>query len=256
MLGHGDETRFLWLPTYRQATSTGRVDGRAQGGMLPVSDATTAAVDRWLAANGCRMLAKPHPLSPRPPEGAYQRITVIDEDWLAERGLSLYQALPAADCLITGASTVWVDFLLADRPMICAFPDAAEYVATRGIHSTRTRSGSRDRSSPGRPSCATRWRGWRPAATRSAPRGAACSCGCTATTTHAAPAVCWTRSASSRALRAGPWLPPCAASRTRPSPRAAARPGRRSRRRRPPPTVRARRVRPSPRAPPRTPRRP
>jgi CDP-glycerol glycerophosphotransferase (TagB/SpsB family) len=128
------ETLFLWLPTYRQATSTGRVDGNPYAGMLPVSDATTLAVDRWLAANDAWMLAKPHPLSPRPPEGVYERITVIDEDWLAERGLTLYESLAAADCLITDASAVWVDFLLADKPLICAFPDAEEYRRSRGIH--------------------------------------------------------------------------------------------------------------------------
>jgi CDP-glycerol glycerophosphotransferase (TagB/SpsB family) len=36
--------------------------------------------------------------------------------------------------LITDASSVWVDFLLVDRPMICCFPDLDEYRQTRHLN--------------------------------------------------------------------------------------------------------------------------
>jgi CDP-glycerol glycerophosphotransferase (TagB/SpsB family) len=42
--------------------------------------------------------------------------------------------LAAADCLITDASSIWVDFLLLGRPLICCFPDLDEYRRTRGIN--------------------------------------------------------------------------------------------------------------------------
>src|SRR6185437_12797320 len=42
--------------------------------------------------------------------------------------------LAAADCLITDASSIWVDFLLLGRPLICSFPDLDEYRETRGLN--------------------------------------------------------------------------------------------------------------------------
>jgi CDP-glycerol glycerophosphotransferase len=125
---------ILWLPTYRSRTWSGRIDGKAYSGTLPLSDDEMAELDAWLVANDSLVLAKPHPLS-RPPEvGRYQRIVNIGPEWLVEHELSLYTLLATADCLVTDVSSVWIDYLLLDRPMIFAFPDLDAYRRTRGLH--------------------------------------------------------------------------------------------------------------------------
>ena len=51
----------------------------------------------------------------------------------------------AADGLVTDASSVWIDYLLTQRPIIFAFPDIEEYRQRRGLNlapTPRTAPGS------------------------------------------------------------------------------------------------------------------
>jgi hypothetical protein len=125
-------TLFVWLPTFRR--SDFRLDGVDAGAALPLGLESLERVDRWLATNRAAILAKPHPLSRMYPAGAFDRIRTIDDAALTGAGLSLSSLLAAADCLITDASSVWVDFLLLARPMICCFPDLDEYRRSRVLN--------------------------------------------------------------------------------------------------------------------------
>ena len=57
----------------------------------------------------------------------------MDDAALAGQGLSLYPLLGAADVLLTDVSSVYVDFLLLNRPVIHTFADRAAYAANRGF---------------------------------------------------------------------------------------------------------------------------
>ncbi len=129
----GTETLFLWLPTFRR-NYAGQLDGVDSGAAIPLDLEGLQQVDRWLAANNAAILVKPHPLSRAYPEGAFTRIRTIDDAALRNAHLSLASLLADADCLITDASSVWVDFLLVDRPLICCFPDLDEYRTTRHLN--------------------------------------------------------------------------------------------------------------------------
>ena len=50
-----------------------------------------------------------------------------------ERSLSLYELLGATDLLISDISSVVIDYLLLDRPIIHAFSDLGEYESSRGF---------------------------------------------------------------------------------------------------------------------------
>jgi hypothetical protein len=126
-------TIFLWLPTFRR-NYAGQLDGVDSGAAIPLDLESLQRVDSWLAANNAAILVKPHPLSRAYPEGALTRIRTIDDAGLRNGRLSLASLLAAADCLITDASSVWVDFLLVDRPLICCFPDLDEYRTTRHLN--------------------------------------------------------------------------------------------------------------------------
>ncbi len=130
-----DETStiFIWLPTFRRSVF-GAYDGIDQHTAMPLDLESLQKVDRWLATKRAAILAKPHPLSRSYPAGAFERIRTIDEAALRSSRLSLCSLLAAADCLITDASSVWVDFLLLGRPLICCFPDLDEYRSTRSLN--------------------------------------------------------------------------------------------------------------------------
>ena len=125
-------TLFVWLPTFRGDISGG-LDGVDLDTGTPLDVEGLERVDRWLATNRSAILLKPHRRSRSIPE-SLERIQTIDEAALNSAGLPLSSILAAADCLITDASSIWVDFLLLSRPLICCFPDLEEYRGTRGLN--------------------------------------------------------------------------------------------------------------------------
>lgn len=125
-------TLFVWLPTFRGDISGG-LDGVDLDTGTPLDLEGLEQVDRWLAANHAAILLKPHRRSRSHPE-SLERIRTIDEVALNEARLPLSSVLAAADCLITDASSIWVDFLLLGRPLICCFPDLEAYRSTRGLN--------------------------------------------------------------------------------------------------------------------------
>lgn len=124
---------FLWLPTFRRNFAD-QLDGLDHGTAIPLDLAGLQELDRWLAAHQAATLVKPHPLSVAHPVGTLERIRTIDDAALRNARLTLSELLCATDCLITDASSVWVDFLLVGRPLICHFPDLNEYRANRGLN--------------------------------------------------------------------------------------------------------------------------
>jgi CDP-glycerol glycerophosphotransferase len=126
-------TLFTWLPTFRSDVHGG-LDGVDAGTGTPLDLQGLQKIDRWLVANRAAILLKPHRRSGSNPVEGLARIRTIDEAALSSASLSLSSLLGAADCLITDASSIWVDFLLLGRPLICCFPDLDEYRRTRGIN--------------------------------------------------------------------------------------------------------------------------
>lgn len=126
-------TLFVWLPTFRSGDSGG-LDGPDLDTGAPLDLEGLRSVDRWLAANRAAILLKPHRRSSSDSVAGLARIRTIDEVDLGSASLSLCTILAAADCLITDASSIWVDFLLLDRPLICCFPDLDAYRKTRGLN--------------------------------------------------------------------------------------------------------------------------
>ena len=138
LLGDTPARRLLvWLPTYRDHGPDrrgGRVDGVRFTGAVPLSPDEQVRLDDWLSANDTVLVVKPHPSALAPQHGQYRRIVVVDQADVTARSITTGELLGAADCLITDASSVWVDFLLQDEPVMFFFPDIAEYEASRGLY--------------------------------------------------------------------------------------------------------------------------
>ena len=124
----------VWLPTYRRAVLGKPVrDGRNFDNVAQFSGFNSITFEQWLRQHNFCCVIKPHPLSPIQERKASDRLLIADNGDLAARGLSLYPLLWAADVLLTDVSSVYVDFLLLDRPVIHAFADRAEYESSRGF---------------------------------------------------------------------------------------------------------------------------
>ncbi len=116
----------VWMPTFRRARAVGAVRARSYGASAAPDgrEDLTALVD-GLRERGMQLVIKAHPMDAdrRSREGA---VTVVEED-LVRAGTSLYSLLGASSGLVTDYSSVWVDYLLLDRPLAFLVPDRASY---------------------------------------------------------------------------------------------------------------------------------
>jgi CDP-glycerol glycerophosphotransferase (TagB/SpsB family) len=105
-----------YLPTFRErgADLADRVD--------------VAALDRLLATRGARLVVKPHPFETATIPDELGHVTALDEAG------ELSATLRHVDVLVTDYSSVLVDFLLLDRPVVCYAPDLDAYREQRGFY--------------------------------------------------------------------------------------------------------------------------
>lgn len=132
----GDRRLVVWLPTFRSTDiGVGRSDGEDLGTVTHFEGATVPAIDRLMGEIGAHCIIKPHPLAPAPETSKLENVTVMsDFDLRGTYGTTLYRLLAQADVLLTDHSSVWIDFLLTQRPVVFAISDLEEYSETRGFY--------------------------------------------------------------------------------------------------------------------------
>lgn len=117
----------VWMPTFRQARAVGAVRVRTDGPATATDDGRDdlAALLPALRERGLQLVVKPHPMDAdrRRWEGA----VTVDEADLVAAGVTLYALLGASSGLVTDYSSVWVDYLLLDRPLAFLVPDRTSY---------------------------------------------------------------------------------------------------------------------------------
>jgi CDP-glycerol glycerophosphotransferase (TagB/SpsB family) len=131
----GDRPLVVWLPTFRQSVrGQVRADGTDLGTVTQFAEADPGAVDEAMARLGAHCLIKAHPLAERPATSHLPGVTVWSNHEMEAAGLTLYELLAHADVLITDHSSVWIDFLLTQRPIVFAISDREDYEASRGYY--------------------------------------------------------------------------------------------------------------------------
>jgi CDP-glycerol glycerophosphotransferase (TagB/SpsB family) len=125
---------FLWLPTFRStALAGGRNDGKDLGNVFNCSDFSPGEFNRFLTSRNAVCFVKPHPMAKRQVNAQASNLVFIDETWLHKHQLTLYQLAGISDCLISDTSSIIVDYMLLDRPIVLLFEDIHEYEANRGF---------------------------------------------------------------------------------------------------------------------------
>ncbi|MGA0901188.1 MAG: CDP-glycerol glycerophosphotransferase family protein [Luteolibacter sp.] len=128
------ERLVAWLPTYRRSVRGElREDGTDYENIFEMPDVDPVCLNRNLKELNSILWIKPHPMAPSLSAREWSNIRIVDEKSLRQEGLSLYQLLSASELLITDISSVLIDFLLTDKPVIHAFPDIEQYKSSRGF---------------------------------------------------------------------------------------------------------------------------
>ena len=136
-LGLRPRSYVLWMPTFRSSTSGhGRswqdaptLSGRRPDGRSSDATETLAGLARDA---GVEVVVKPHPADSDRFERSGMRVLTTEE--IFDAGMSLYQFIGASAAMISDYSSVWVEYLDLDRPLLLYCPDIAEYLTGRGLN--------------------------------------------------------------------------------------------------------------------------
>lgn len=133
---HNCEKIIIWLPTFRQNKVVGLAqDGSKMDNPFNLDKLEIDKLNQILVENKAICLVKPHPVAQK--HFGFENLSnllFIDDFWVAKRGITLYQLIGCSDMLISDVSSVIIDYLLLDKPIICALSDFESYKKTRGFY--------------------------------------------------------------------------------------------------------------------------
>lgn len=130
--GREKKNYIMFLPTYRQHRlhMENAMTNRFPYGMPEVgTKEELRQLDELLGNLGMTLLFRPHPVQELSvfTREDLDNIEIADDDFLRDRGITLYECLAEAAALITDYSSVYFDFLLTDRPIGLTIGDRDEY---------------------------------------------------------------------------------------------------------------------------------
>lgn len=122
---------LLWMPTFR--VKDDNPDSTHGYAGLPFTESELLALDEWLDRRDTTIVVKLHPLELDSYRLATRRLVPLDHEALTRHGLTTYTILREFDALVTDVSSIWIDYLLLDKPVVFAFPDLEEFRRRRGL---------------------------------------------------------------------------------------------------------------------------
>ncbi|MGY6587767.1 MAG: CDP-glycerol glycerophosphotransferase family protein [Wenzhouxiangella sp.] len=131
-----DQRIILWVPTHRKAKSNPTDQSRSVFcGLLEkyLDEGLQRALDR----NNALLVIKPHPNDEPEAELASRssrsRIKLLTSQAITRCADDLYEMLPGTDALLTDYSSIYLDYLLLDKPLGFILDDIEQYRAERGF---------------------------------------------------------------------------------------------------------------------------
>lgn len=135
----GDKIIFF-MPTFRQSVMTpGKIEGDKDfTNFFGLPSLSLEHLEQFLEEKGLQLVIKLHPFeeiffASQLRNLHSQRIHVLNDAALKQAELDLYDTLGAADMLITDYSSVYIDYLLLDRPILFIPTDLDAYRENRGF---------------------------------------------------------------------------------------------------------------------------
>jgi len=124
---------ILWTPTYRYDKNYKIKDGIFNDTLPLLKEDDLIKLNSFLASIKSYMVIKLHPMDILNTYSFdnFSNIKILKDNVFLHEGCQLYSLLSEIDILITDFSSIYIDFLLLDRPIIFAIDDFDEYTKTR-----------------------------------------------------------------------------------------------------------------------------
>ena len=131
---------YFYNPTYRVKGERTIANGALYSNPLPLRWEEIKSIDEFLFRNDALLIVKYHPYEEEEKAETYRRfsnkvknILLLTSKELINHFISIYDLLPASSFLITDYSSIYLDYLLLDKPILFFCPDFTEYNKTRGF---------------------------------------------------------------------------------------------------------------------------
>lgn len=121
----------VWAPSYRGEPGDG-TSPDIRTGLYASTDLLSRLSDILLDLDAL-LVIKRHPYDRDPPIKGVPNVIEVRQSHLDNRQVGLYDMLAGADALVTDVSSVWIDFLLMDRPILIYVPDHDQFAQDRGF---------------------------------------------------------------------------------------------------------------------------
>ncbi len=122
---------LVWMPTFR-----GREPARGGAGVRSAPLLSPDGLTRLAAVlerRRCLLVLRRHPYEAQAAPVSVPGVVELTDAVLEAAGVGVYDVLAESDGLLTDLSSVWLDYLPLDRPVVIWFPDLDAYTADRPL---------------------------------------------------------------------------------------------------------------------------
>lgn len=130
----GYEEIIIYLPTFREGH--GRNEGLKTNELFNLDIVNYEELEQFLESKNYLLITKYHPYevdSINYDFKSSKHIYNLSNEDLVKNDIDLYELLPLTSMLITDYSSVYIDYLLLDKPIIFVDSDLEHYRSTRGL---------------------------------------------------------------------------------------------------------------------------
>ena len=126
---------IVWTPTFRQSAFLGHDDSSLQDLLPLISESEWEELNKWLKDHNAEMFVKLHPMQDTRgfEKKEFSSLKIYSDKAFVKEDRDIFEMLSQADALISDYSSVFLNFLLLNRPIAFALPDFEEYTKTRGL---------------------------------------------------------------------------------------------------------------------------
>lgn len=129
---------LFWMPTFRRKSATEMMNvrkGIRLDNPFEVEGFDIERFNQLLVEQNAICLLKPHYFYlTGNHKSAYSNILMIDDEWIGEQGINLYELIACTDIMITDFSSVMLDYTLLEQPVVCFCTDLEDYRKTQGLY--------------------------------------------------------------------------------------------------------------------------
>ena len=129
---------IFWMPTFRKSNNETLSEDYIENQTgLPIFETKNSLqqFSRFLKARNVLLVFKLHHLQAELPvfQTHFDNILLVRDEDLLDMGVQLYQFISTADAMISDYSSISIDFMLKDKPIIFTLDDYQEYEKSRGL---------------------------------------------------------------------------------------------------------------------------